>query len=117
VRAKSETILKAIQASDLMKVYQPLIGENNSLTRFEAGKIITDEKLSRMKDQEVSKFEKNGAKDVKSLFAKNSELKVNFAKFALKVSQGADIFWVIKEQIKNNQSAENFILPNNCWFG
>ena len=117
VRASSEIFQKAIQASDLMKIYRPLIGENNALTDFEVRKIIADEKLSRMKEVEASNFEKNGDKDLKSLFGKNSKFKGVLVKNASKISQGVDSFLVFKEQIQNNQSAENFILPNNCWFG
>jgi len=117
VRAMSETFQKAIQASDLIKIYRPLIGENNALTDFEVRKIIADEKLSRMKEVEASNFEKNGDKDLKSLFGKNSKFKGVLVKNASKISQGVDSFLVFKEQIQNNQSAENFILPNNCWFG
>ena len=116
VRAKSETIQKAIQASDLMKIYQPLIGENNSLTNDEVAKILTDEKLSQIQDQEVSKFEKNGAKDVKSLFAKNPKIKVNFTKGVSKVSQGVDVYMSISEQNQNNKSAVELVLPKNCNF-
>jgi hypothetical protein len=116
VRAKSETIQKAIQASDLMKIYQPLIGENNSLTNDEVAKILTDEKLSRIQDQEVSKFEKNGAKDVKSLFAKNPKIKVNLTKGVSKVSQGVDVYMSISEQNQNNKSAVELVLPKNCNF-
>ena len=116
VRAKSETIQKAIQASDLMKIYQPLIGENNSLTSDEVAKILTDEKLSQIQDQEVSKFEKNGAKDVKSLFAKNPKIKVNFTKGVSKVSQGVDVYMSISEQNQNNKSAVELVLPKNCNF-
>jgi hypothetical protein len=116
VRAKSETIQKAIQASDLMKIYQPLIGENNSLSDIEVAKILGDEKLSRIKEQEVSKFEKNGAKDVKTLFAKNPKIKVNLTKSVSKVSQGVDVYMSISEQNQNNQSAVELVLPNNCNF-
>ena len=116
VRATGETIQKAIQASDLMKVYQPLIGENNSLTDVEVAKILGDEKLSSMKEQEVSKFEKNGAKDVKSLFAKNPKIKVDFIKSVSKISQGVDIYMSISDQIQNNKSAVELIFPNNCNF-
>jgi len=117
VRATGETIQKAIQASDLMKVYRPLIGENNSLTDVEVAKILGDEKLSSMKEQEVSKFEKNGAKDVKSLFAKNPKIKVDFIKSVSKISQGADIYMSISEQNQNNKSAVELIFPKNCNFG
>ena len=116
VRAKSETIGKAIQASDLMKIYQPLIGKNNSLTNDEVAKILTDEKLSRIQEQEVSKFEKNGAKDVKSLFAKNPKIKANLAKGVSKVSQGVDVYMSISEQNQNNKSAVELVLPKNCNF-
>jgi hypothetical protein len=116
VRATGETIQKAIQASDLMKVYRPLIGENNSLTDVEVAKILGDEKLSSMKEQEVSKFEKNGAKDVKSLFAKNPKIKVDFIKSVSKISQGADIYMSISEQNQNNKSAVELIFPKNCNF-
>jgi hypothetical protein len=117
VRATGETIQKAIQASDLMKVYRPLIGENNSLTDVEVAKILGDEKLSSMKEQEVSKFEKNGAKDVKSLFAKNPKIKVDFIKSVSKISQGVDIYMSISEQNQNNKSAVELIFPENCYFG
>ena len=117
VRAMSETFQKAIQASDLIKIYRPLIGENNALTDFEVRKIIADEKFKRMEEVEASNFEKNGDKDLKSLFGKNSKFKGVLVKNASKISQGVDSFLVFKEQIQNNQSAENFILPNNCWFG
>ena len=117
VRTSSETFQKAIQASDLMKIYRPLIGENNPLTDFEVAKILADEKFSSMKEVEASNFEKNGDKDLKSLFGKNSKFKGVLVKNASKISQGVDSFLVFKEQIQNNQSAENFILPNNCWFG
>jgi len=116
VRAKSETIGKAIQASDLMKIYQPLIGKNNSLTNDEVAKILTDEKLSRIQEQEVSKFEKNGAKDVKSLFAKNPKIKANLTKGVSKVSQGVDVYMSISEQNQNNKSAVELVLPKNCNF-
>jgi len=116
VRAKSETIQKAIQASDLMKIYQPLIGENNALTDVEVAKILGDEKLSRIKEQEVSKFEKNGAKDVKTLFAKNPKIKVNLTKGVSKVSQGVDLYMSISEQNQNNKSAVELVLPKNCNF-
>ena len=116
VRAKSETIQKAIQASDLMKIYQPLIGKNNSLTNDEVAKILTDEKLSRIQEQEVSKFEKNGAKDVKSLFAKNPKIKANLTKGVSKVSQGVDVYMSISEQNQNNKSAVELVLPKNCNF-
>ena len=116
VRAKSETIQKAIQASDLMKIYQPLIGENNSLANDEVAKILVDEKLSRIKEQEVSKFEKNGAKDVKTLFAKNPKIKVNLTKGASKISQGVDVYMSISEQNQNNKSAVELVLPKNCNF-
>jgi hypothetical protein len=116
VRAKSETIQKAIQASDLMKIYQPLIGENNYLTSDEVAKILGDEKLSRIQEQEVSKFEKNGAKDVKSLFAKNPKIKVNLTKGVSKVSQGVDVYMSISEQNQNNKSAVELVLPKNCNF-
>ena len=116
VRAKSETIGKAIQASDLMKIYQPLIGKNNSLTNDEVAKILTDEKLSRIQEQEVSKFEKNGAKDVKTLFAKNPKIKVNLTKGVSKVSQGVDVYMSISEQNQNNKSAVELVLPKNCNF-
>ena len=116
VRAKSETIQKAIQASDLMKIYQPLIGENNYLTSDEVAKILADEKLSRIQDQEVSKFEKNGAKDVKTLFAKNPNIKVNLTKGVSKVSQGVDVYMSISEQNQNNKSAVELVLPKNCNF-
>ena len=111
VRAKSETIQKAIQASDLMKIYQPLIGENSSLTDFELAKILGDEKLSRIKTQEISKFEKNGANDVKTLFAKNPNIQINLIKGA---SQGADVYMNIREQNQNNKSAIELVLPKNC---
>jgi hypothetical protein len=117
VRATGETIQKAIQASDLMKVYRPLIGENNSLTDVEVAKILGDEKLSSIKEQEVSKFEKNGAKDVKSLFAKNPKIKVDFIKSVSKISQGVDIYMSISEQNQNNKSAVELIFPKNCNFG
>jgi hypothetical protein len=116
VRAKSETIQKAIQASDLMKIYQPLIGENNYLTSDEVAKILGDEKLSRIQEQEVSKFEKNGAKDVKSLFAKNPKIKVNLTKGVSKVSQGVGVYMSISEQNQNNKSAVELVLPKNCNF-
>ena len=116
VRALSETIQKALQASDLMKVYRPLIGENNSLTDAEVAKILGDEKLSSMKEQEVSKFEKNGDKDLKSLFGKNPKIKAVLVKSVSKFSQGADIYWSINEQTQNNKSAEDLVLPNNCYF-
>ena len=116
VRAKSDTIQKAIQASDLMKIYQPLIGENNALTDVEVAKILGDEKLSRIKEQEVSKFEKNGSKDVKSLFAKNPKIKVNLIKGVSKVSQGVDVYMSISEQNQNNKSAVELVLPKNCNF-
>ena len=116
VRATGKTIQKAIQASDLMKVYRPLIGENNSLTDVEVAKILGDEKLSSMKEQEVSKFEKNGAKDVESLFGKNPKIKVGLIKSASKISQGADVYMSISDQIQNNKSAVELIFPNNCNF-
>ena len=99
-----------------MKIYQPLIGENNSLSDIEVAKIIGDEKLSRIQEQEVSKFEKNGAKDVKSLFAKNPKIKVNLTKGVSKVSQGVDVYMSISEQNQNNKSAVELVLPKNCNF-
>ena len=116
VRAKSKSMEKAILKSNLMKIYQPLIGENNSLTSMEVNKIIVDEKLSIMKDQEIQKFAKNGAQEVKSLVKKNSNVKLAVLTSVSTASLALDGYLAVIEANQNNKSAVELVLPKNCNF-
>ena len=99
-----------------MKIYQPLIGENNSLTSMEVNKIIVDEKLSIMKDQEIQKFSKNGAQEVKSLVKKNSNVKLAVLTSVSTASLALDGYLAVIEANQNNKSAVELVLPKNCNF-
>jgi hypothetical protein len=116
VRAKSKYIEKAILASDLKNTYRTLIGEGKLLTSLEVTKILADETLSIIKEKEQEIFEKNGTKELESLAKKNSSIKLKWADRLSIASKGLGGYLSVTEQIQNDKTAFELVLPSNCNF-
>jgi len=116
VRAKSKYIEKAILASDLKNTYRTLIGEGKLLTSLEVTKILADETLSIIKEKEQENFEKNGTKELESLAKKNSSIKLKWADRLSIASKGLGGYLSVTEQIQNDKTAFELVLPSNCNF-
>ena len=116
VRAKSKYIEKAILASDLKNTYRTLIGEGKLLTSLEVTKILADETLSIIKEKEQENFERNGTKELESLAKKNSSIKLKWADRLSIASKGLTGYLSVTEQIQNDKTAFELVLPSNCNF-
>ena len=116
VRAKSKYIEKAILASDLKNTYRTLIGEGKLLTSLEVTKILADETLSIIKEKEQENFERNGTKELESLAKKNSSIKLKWADRLSIASKGLGGYLSVTEQIQNDKTAFELVLPSNCNF-